>query len=180
MRTPRNIVRGVTLVELLVAITIGGILLGLALPSFRDRIAAERHVGHAQHLAWSLNRARSEAVKRGFHVNLCKSADRKTCSAGARWDGGFLMFVDYDRNGQIDPDEPVLSIDGGAPGDVTVSGNKPVADYVSYTTLGQARMLNGALQMGTFIVCSKGRNQIHVVLANSGRARIDRTAVPCP
>ena len=41
-------------------------------------------------------------------------------------------------------------------------------------------MLNGALQMGTFTVCKRGRLAIDVVLANSGRARIQKTAVPCP
>jgi len=41
-------------------------------------------------------------------------------------------------------------------------------------------MLNGALQMGTFVVCKPGQKAINVVLANSGRARIDRTAQTCP
>ncbi len=176
-RRPR---RGFTLVEVLVAVTLAVALAGIALPSFIDWIAAQRHVGHAQHLAWSFNRARSEAIKRGFHVNVCKSADRLSCTPAGRWDGGFLLFVDYNRDGNIDPDEPVLRIEGPAPGDVRVSANRPIADYVSYTTLGQARLLSGALQMGTFIVCSSGRNEIHVVLANSGRARIDRTNVRCP
>jgi hypothetical protein len=34
--------------------------------------------------------------------------------------------------------------------------------------------------MGTFVLCKPGLNAIHVVLANSGRARIVRTAIPCP
>jgi hypothetical protein len=50
---------------------------------------------------------------------------------------------------------------------------------VSYTSFGFARTLNGALQMGTFVVCKPGQNAIKVVLANSGRARIDRTTQPC-
>ena len=63
---------------------------------------------------------------------------------------------------------------------ITIRGNRPVDDYVSYTSLGSARLLNGALQMGTFTVCKSGRRAIDVVLANSGRARIQKTAVVCP
>ena len=46
---------------------------------------------------------------------------------------------------------------------------------MSYTSLGHARMLNGALQMGTFTVCRSGQRALHVVLANSGRVRTERT-----
>jgi uncharacterized protein YjhX (UPF0386 family) len=41
-------------------------------------------------------------------------------------------------------------------------------------------MLNGALQMGTFTVCRSGQRALHVVLANSGRVRTERTDIPCP
>ena len=41
-------------------------------------------------------------------------------------------------------------------------------------------MLNGALQMGTLTVCRSGRKALDVVLANSGRARIQKTAIVCP
>jgi hypothetical protein len=51
---------------------------------------------------------------------------------------------------------------------------------VSYTSLGHARMLSGALQMGTFVVCKPGQDALQVVLANSGRARVQPTAQRCP
>jgi archaellum component FlaG (FlaF/FlaG flagellin family) len=62
---------------------------------------------------------------------------------------------------------------------VYVHGNAPVANYVSFTALGHARMLNGALQMGTLQVCLSGYDAIKVVLANGGRARIERTQERC-
>ena len=61
-----------------------------------------------------------------------------------------------------------------------IVGNAPVADYVSYTSLGFARLRTARLQMGTFSVCSPRQRALHVVLANSGRVRIDRTTIPCP
>jgi type IV fimbrial biogenesis protein FimT len=62
----------------------------------------------------------------------------------------------------------------------SVRGNRPLKDYVSYTPLGQTRMVNGALQMGTFTVCRPGRTAVEVVLANGGRVRVVRTGATCP
>jgi len=74
----------------------------------------------------------------------------------------------------------VLGIEGHAPPGITITANGPLDDYVSYTSIGHARMLNGALQMGTFTICKRGQRALHVVLANSGRVRTERTAVACP
>ncbi len=63
---------------------------------------------------------------------------------------------------------------------VTVTGNRPVADYVSFTNLGTARLLSGALQMGTMTVCRRGQRAVDVVLVSTGRVRIDRTPAVCP
>ena len=71
-------------------------------------------------------------------------------------------------------------VEGPATPGITIRGNRPVDDYVSYTSLGTARLLNGGLQMGTFTVCKSGRRAIDVVLANSGRARVQKTAMVCP
>jgi type IV fimbrial biogenesis protein FimT len=89
------------------------------------------------------------------------------------------MYVDENRDGDIDSDESVIRREGSAPDGITVSANQPVANYVSYTALGHARLLSGALQMGTFVVCKPGQNALKVVLANSGRARIDKTHDRC-
>ena len=49
-------------------------------------------------LVGALNMARSEAIKRGVRVTLCKSADpdatTPACAPGAAWNQGWLVFVD--------------------------------------------------------------------------------------
>ena len=178
--SPPVAVAAFTVVELVVALAIAALLATAAFPAFSDWLAAYQLANHARHLAESMTRARTEAIRRGHRVNLCKSADRQQCADQDRWDAGFVVFVDANHDGRIDADEPVLGIEGRATHGITVDANRPLDDYVSYTSLGHARLLNGALQMGTFTICRSGQRALHVVLANSGRVRVERTSNRCP
>lgn len=171
---------GFTLIELLVGIAIAAVLSSLAIPMYTDWIAESQMMNFARDVAGTMNAARSEAIRRGIRVNLCKSSDLRTCASAGDWAQGFVVYVDSDRDGQVDTGESALQVVQPASPGISASGNRPIADYVSYTSLGTARLLNGALQMGTLTVCRSGRKAIDVVLANSGRARIQKTAIPCP
>ena len=170
---------GFTLAELLVGVALGALLLAIALPGYRAWIADEQLMNHARLLAGSMQLARSEAIKRGHRVNLCKSADGVQCADAGRWDQGFILHGDIDRTGEVDGADAIIRFEP-APMDIRVSANRPLQDYVSYTSFGHARMLSGALQMGTFTVCKPGRRAVEVVLVATGRVRIDRTKAVCP
>ena len=94
-RGPRSAApaRGFTVVELLVALAIASLLLVLAAPPWRARIAAAELRERAEALSAALAAARSEAIKRGTRVDLCASADRLGCAAGGEWEAGWLGFV---------------------------------------------------------------------------------------
>ena len=171
--------RGFTFIEVMIALVIFGVLLTAAVPAYRDWIAAQRLANHAHFITDTLDLARSEAIKHGNRVNLCKTRDRRQCTDDGDWEQGWLLFVDENRSGQVDDDTLVLHREGAARDGITMRGNRPVEDYVSFTSLGHARLLSGALQMGTFVICKSGQNALKVVLANSGRARIDKTTDRC-
>ena len=172
---------GFSLVELLIAMVIIGLLVLAAGPSYRKWIAAQQLANHAHFLAGTLNQARSEAIKTGYRVNLCKSSDRQQCADDASgWELGWILYIDENQDGEISDGETVIRIEGPPGNAITVRGNRPVADYVSYTSLGHARMLSGALQMGTFVVCKPGQDALQVVLANIGRARVQPAGQRCP
>jgi len=185
--SPRNDVRlhstgaapGFTLVELVVGIALAALLMTMAVPGYRAWIADEQLMNHARLLAGSMRTARAEAIKRGHRVNLCKSADGAQCADAGRWDQGFILHGDIDRTGEVDGPDTIIRYEP-APKDIRVSANLPLRNYVSYTAFGQARLLSGALQMGTFIVCKPGRRAVEVVLVATGRVRIDRTKAVCP
>ena len=168
---------GLTLLELLVALAITAMLLFIAAPGWGAWMAEQQLQDRADALLHTLDRARSEAVKRGGRVNVCPDLGGACPGTAAGWDGGWTLAPDPSG---LDPATPSIARERPAPSGVTIRGNRPVADYVSYTSLGQARRLDGALQMGSFTICRAGHKARKVILANSGRARIEQTADACP
>jgi type IV fimbrial biogenesis protein FimT len=178
--TARTARSGLALIELLAALALAALLLRLALPAYENWIASLQVMQEAQHLAASMNWARAEAIKRGVRVNICKSSTGSQCTPGSLWHGGWIMHVDADASGQLESASDLIRArEPLAPG-VTVSANRPVADYVSYTSYGHARMLSGALQIGTLTVCVRGQAAMNVVLSAGGRARIAKSGAICP
>jgi len=171
---------GFTLVELLVVLAVAALLIvmgsatiGTWIPRYQQRNAAEA-------LAGALQLARGEALKRNERVDVCASVDLATCDPAGRWHAGWIVFVDENRNGVRDPGEALVRVESPAGANIGVTGNKPVATYVSYTPFGHTRLNSGALQMGTFTVCKPGLTAIQVILANGGRPRIQDVPIPCP
>lgn len=72
----RNVFRGFTLIELIVAIAVAAILLTVAVPSMKNLIRNNRVTGQTNELVAMINFARSEAIRRNdsIDVDLTSSA----------------------------------------------------------------------------------------------------------
>jgi len=109
--------RGYTLIELMLTLTVLSVLLGLAIPSFRDMVRNNRITAQTNEFVGSLNFARSEALKRSNPVTACASDDGATCSGDNDWSTGWVVFADVNANGLLDNAEVALqtwpAIDGG-------------------------------------------------------------------
>ena len=101
-------VRGVTLIELLVVMTIIGVLLSIGVPSYRSFSNNSRISGAINALLGDLQFTRAEANKRGSYVSACAWVSGSSCSASPRWDTGWIVFVDSNHNGTVDPGEAIL------------------------------------------------------------------------
>lgn len=164
----------------MMVVTLAGLLLAFGMPAWGDWIGAARLGNQAQALANDLAIARSEAIKRGRRVILCRSGDGQRCADAGGWEAGWMTYIDIDGNGRPADASAVLHRTPNTETGITVRGNRPVESYVAFIGSGHARLLSGGLQMGTFTVCRPGLDAHRVVLANSGRARVEKSHDRCP
>jgi type IV fimbrial biogenesis protein FimT len=169
---------GFTLVELLVTLTVAAILLASAVPAFRDMIQNNRIAVQANAMVGALNLARSEAVKRGVTVQVCKSSNGATCVAGAgNWQIGWIVFSDINGNGVPDVgtgqcvagEDCLLLVQEALGGNPTLSG--PAA--VQYTASGRAA---AAAVFNHSIPGCTGNQRRTISIALTGRVSIATAA----
>lgn len=165
----KSTARGFTLIELLVSLSVLAILTSLAVPSFRGTIAANQLTSRTNELVSALNMARSEAIRRGSRVTLCKSSTGTSCASTGDWEQGWVVFVDSTRSGttaSIDSGETVLQVQQAASGSTLIKGSTNVASYVSFGADGRPRTLAGASTSGKLRSCNTS-----TALTNDTRAR---------
>ena len=103
----RSLSRGFTLIELMVTISIGAILMSLGVPMMRNLIERNAVSGQVNSFVGAVQLARSEAIKRGIQVVVCRSANAETsntptCAAsGTGWESGWIVFADRNTNEQM-------------------------------------------------------------------------------
>lgn len=167
MHKPPFTNRGITLIELLIALAILAITLSLAAPAF-GALIEKTHVRTARSaLAAALGTARISAVSRGLHVVVCPSRDQATCSGGIEWQAGWVVFADENRDRERQADEAVLSVGDALPPGTAVVGSigRP---RVSYRPDGSATGTNLTL---TFCERSGRVEASTLVVNNAGRVR---------
>jgi type IV fimbrial biogenesis protein FimT len=176
--------RGFSLIESVVVLAVLGVLVAMSISTVGDIIHGLRLAGASNDVLQQLHLARSEAVKRNSRVVLCTTADGESCASEGGWELGWLLFQDGNNTGTREPAEPVLERVRPLPPDFHLGANTPLARYVSYGPLGDARMVSGAFQAGTFTVCrisAKRGEARKIVINTAGRPRSEKVEVnSCP
>lgn len=169
--------RGLTMVELMVVLLIGGWLVALAAPSFGALLRAQRGSALASGLFASLQLTRIAAITRNDRVVMCKSADGSGCSTAGGWQQGWIVFQDRNNNAMLDPGETVIERQQAWSPGWSLAGNGPVSNYVSYGSTGYSKLISGAFQAGTFTMCpvTGGASEARQIVINSaGRVRVQK------
>lgn len=84
--------RGFSLVELMVAVAVTGILAAIAIPAFDSFILSNRLSAYASDFSAAARVARSEAMKRNLPVTLCKSSNGTSCVTSGGWEQGWIVL----------------------------------------------------------------------------------------
>ena len=169
-RTP-NRQQGMTLLELMMAISVLGILTALAVPSFRDYTSNARVTSSINGVVSALALARSEALRRSAVTRVCASVDLATCSASTNWVSGWLVFVDNDNDGAVSANELIQSWPALAGGMIATG----TVDRVSYNTMG---MVTAATTFNFVPPNCTGNRQGQTIVSVSGNVQSSKIACP--
>lgn len=158
---PRHAHRGFTLTELLIALSVAGILVGMAAPSFRELIVGSQQDSRLYALLGDLQYARSESIKRASRVALCARAAGTPDECGTEWSNGWLVFVDTgDTPGVFEPanDGELLRTADNLPTTLALDARARIASgveaanprgFVRFGPRGTSNWRGG----GTFLLC---------------------------
>jgi len=131
-----NTQRGFSLLEILIVITIIGILLTIGMPSFQGMISQNQINTQADSLFHDLNFARITAINRSTSVSACPSINSTSCTGGTDFGVGWIVFVDNNpTNGSVDTNEDILRVQQKVTGSTTISAS---VSYMCYNSLGMA------------------------------------------
>jgi type IV fimbrial biogenesis protein FimT len=169
---------GFSLIELMITLAIAAIVLAAGVPAFGDLVQDNRLATQINELVTDLNLARSEAIKQAAPVTVCKRNSAGTaCNNPGKWQNGWIVFLDIDRDGVVDDDGDTALCETGE--DCVLRAHAPlpagntiryrqVNDRITYDTQGFSEGFNG-----TFVFCdsrgyTKARGRI---ISNPGRIR---------
>lgn len=164
MRRPR----GVTLIELVIAIGVVAILSMVAVPSFKELRYNAARTSAVNDFLHGVFLARSESIKRSQVVTLCKSRDGATCADRASWQEGWMIFVNGrdDHLPERDPDEQIIFVHSGWQ-DGTIVSNRAAYSFRPYRQ---------AVVNGTIVFCDP-RGSAHaraIIISHTGRPRVSQ------
>lgn len=176
--------RGFTLIELMTAIAVAGIVGMFVVPALNVFAANAALRGTAYDLMASLTLARSEAVKNADEVIVCHSADpmAATPACGGTdgdWSQGWIVFVSRDGDTGYDAGTDVLLGTGGVSGArVRVLANETATTHVEFRADGS---LNAAA-VASLAICDQRGVSVgkRVDLAMVGRPALTSATPAAP
>ena len=147
---------GFSLIELLVTIAILVILLTIAVPSLQEFMHRMRNSSNIADLQNAISIAHNEAITRRENTVLCKSPDGISCITTGTYAQGYIAFVDINRDGAVDPGEPVLQVNGPLARNYSLVGSADVVNNLRFTRTGYLIMTTAAAEPNLTLCSTSG------------------------
>lgn len=162
---------GFTLIEMMVALTIGGIMTAVAVPNFASMREGYRLRAATYEVFAALQRARSEAVKKNNNYEFLVTSGTT-----------YRVHDDLDSDGAIDGGEPTTTTDIAAdsPG-VTMASNVQrwngaaweSGQSITFAPDGTTGGAADVARQGTITLTNVNGQQRQIVVSASGRIRVE-------
>lgn len=165
-------VKGFTLLELMIAVSLGVILLGIGAPAMSSLLSENSLRFESRTLLKYLRFARSQAIDNQQSVTACLANASDNCVTANPTQ--LLVFVDNDAPADniLNNSDQFLARTSAFAGTLTVSNNRISTTFSpDGTSLGSN---------ATISLCSSGNAQVNLVIAQSGRSSQSTQANVCP
>lgn len=177
---PRFSSRGFTLIEVMVAIAILGILAALASGNLTPIMERWRVRQAVEDMTSTYSYARSEAIKRGGNITVRRNAlDTAQCpqaSGNGDWSCGWTVFDDTNGNGLLDTGEETLRTTPTPPA-VSVKNADTAGQFFQFTRWGELQGV--ALGFAFKPVRTSSTTVTALCMAAGGRVRAKPGATTC-
>ena len=165
--------RGLVLLELLVAGCVLALLAALAAPSFAavsERLKLRTAV---EALTSGIYAARAEAYKRGGHVVFAAADACDYGKTGSAWSCGWLAFADDNDDGKRNGSEEVIFV-GQPPTGIEVAETRGIRAF----RLNALAKFNGLSAFG-FALTTHGAQASAICVSSGGRVRVQHGKGEC-
>lgn len=155
---------GISLIELLVALTLLCLLTTLGMPSLGGMLEQRRLDAARDQLATSIRLAREEAISRNQAVVMAPR--------NGLWSEGWHVFVDSNQNAQLDAGDTLLQEDVAAKV-AAIRATGELARYLRYNPMGESERVDGGFLAGTLRLCPASPSQPgrRLIINRVGRLR---------
>lgn len=180
MWKPGRVHHGFTLIELIVTIAIAAIVLAIGVPSMQNIIIETRLSGHVNQFIAAATFARTEAIKRGRPVTICRSVKAEsgtdkciTTASGdngsSDWGSGWIVIVPSENL--------VLHRQGALPAKIYAEAKPTTLRSITYNSFGGPA---GSMAGARLVFSYNGDFDRAVCISRTGRIRVILEAVTCP
>lgn len=169
-RSP-GFVSGFSIIELMVTLSVAGILLSVAVPSFTRLAVDNRLTTQSNDVVAALNLARSEAIKRNTSVSFCRAASETAVDCALATGPWTDWIVTTGNGGNVLRRGVVNTFGGGISMQSTLTG-----DQVTYRPEGLAYTNGVIVADHTITVCAPRNSSGRQVTLGRG-SRLSTTTV---
>jgi type IV fimbrial biogenesis protein FimT len=181
---------GMTLIELMVTVSLIGMLLTIGIPSIRSTSETEAVRSHINTFFSTLRYARSEAVAKRAQIGICPSSNsesaKPSCASDTReanaWQLGWIVFANSDGDANYSYDattDTLLRVQGAlsnSGGITKITGSAP--SKLVYRSTGI--LLSGGASSFTFdAMSSNALLKKRVCISLQGRAYVSSSLANC-
>lgn len=168
-----TLIRGFTLIELMLVIVLIAIFAAIGIPTYRSVTTSNRMAAEMNALVGDMQLARSEAIKRGQDTTVCASTDKTSCAGASTqsWTSGWVVLAPATTS------NPLLRVHAALQGGDTLTSNGTTSpgaitfDRNGFSRDAQTLTLNDSGATIAFRRCA--------VISTVGRVQL-KTGANCP